>query len=209
MLGCKVNSNLPMISQLINSELSPHWTSPCVHGVAFLWTQSLLFLLSHHSQLLLLLSLLFLKHLLWFTIILATTIWWCSSGILVFFFICITLQVKSSHLMVLYIVCILLALKCSPLTCTLNSRLLYPPTYFPWPKPNPQFPPQNLFFQSFHHLVSSPLFWYSGPKFRSHLWLHSLSHSPHQMHQLLPLLNIFKMFTKCLSCLCNCSGSCI
>lgn len=36
MLCCKVNSNHPRISQLVNPELSPHWTSPHVHGRALL-----------------------------------------------------------------------------------------------------------------------------------------------------------------------------
>ena len=94
-------------------------------------------------------------------------------------------------LMVLHIVCILLACKCSPLTCALNSRLFS--TYLPWPKSDSHFPPQNLSFQSFHHLkghlhladVQLPV---SEP-----LYLHSCPHSPCLAHQPLPLPNVFKL----------------
>ena len=38
------------------------------------------------------------------------------------------------------------------LDVSLNSTLLYPPTYLPWPKPNSQFPPTICSSIMFHHL---------------------------------------------------------
>ena len=38
------------------------------------------------------------------------------------------------------------------LDVSLNSTLLYPPTYLPWPKPNSQFPPTVCSSVMFHHL---------------------------------------------------------
>lgn len=112
--------------------------------------------------------------------------------------------------MVLYIVCILLTLKCSHLTCALNSTLLYPPTYLPWPKPNSQFPPQFVLPKCLTVSASViSIFLLFRPQILEPSLTPFLSHSPHIILQSLPSLSILKIFTNIyLPCICYCSGSC-